>query len=57
MNEYHFVFVKKNVGHNTHRDIYNQRLFYQPSSISEITSYTFFKYKKVKYHPTNKKMN
>ncbi|KAL5067387.1 hypothetical protein RYX36_018274 [Vicia faba] len=45
------------VGRDTHTGNYNQGLFYQPSSISEITSDTFLKYKKVQYPPTNEKLN
>ncbi|KAL5076755.1 hypothetical protein RYX36_015739 [Vicia faba] len=45
------------VGRGTHTGNYNQGLFYQPSSISEITSDTFLKYKKVQYPPTNEKVN
>ena len=48
---------KLDVGRGTHTGNYNQGLFYQPSSISEITSDTFFQYKKVQYPPTNKKVN
>ncbi|KAK2350349.1 NADH dehydrogenase [ubiquinone] iron-sulfur protein 7, mitochondrial [Trifolium repens] len=48
---------KFNVERNTHTGNYNQGLFYQPSSISEITSDTFFKYKKVQYPTTNEKVN
>ena len=45
------------LGRSTHTGNYNQVLFYQSLSISEITSNTFFKYKKVKYLPTNEKVN
>jgi len=48
---------KFHLGRSTHTGNYNQELFYQPSSISEITSDTFFKYKKVKYPLPNEKVN
>ncbi|CAL5179525.1 unnamed protein product [Lathyrus oleraceus] len=45
------------VGRSTHTGNSNQGLFYQPSSISEMTSDTFLKYKKVQYPATNEKVN
>ncbi|CAL5196089.1 unnamed protein product [Lathyrus oleraceus] len=45
------------VGRSTHIDNSNQGLFYQPSSISEMTFDTFLKYKKVQYPVTNEKVN
>ncbi|KAL5067328.1 hypothetical protein RYX36_018215 [Vicia faba] len=45
------------VRRSTHTGNYNQGLFYQPSYISEITSGTFLKYKKVQYPPMNEKVN
>jgi len=48
---------KFHLGRSTHTSNYNQGLFYQPSYISEITSDTFFKYKKVKYPSPNEKVN
>nr|O98679.1 RecName: Full=NAD(P)H-quinone oxidoreductase subunit K, chloroplastic; AltName: Full=NAD(P)H dehydrogenase subunit K; AltName: Full=NADH-plastoquinone oxidoreductase subunit K [Pisum sativum]AXY95974.1 NADH dehydrogenase subunit K [Pisum sativum subsp. sativum]QJQ79215.1 NADH dehydrogenase subunit K [Pisum sativum]CAA06191.1 NADH-plastoquinone oxidoreductase subunit, NdhK [Pisum sativum] len=48
---------KFDVGRSTHTGNSNQGLFYQPSSISEMTSDTFLKYKKVQYPATNEKVN
>nr|QXM16199.1 NADH-plastoquinone oxidoreductase subunit K [Hedysarum polybotrys] len=45
---------KFHVGRSSHTGNYNQGLFYQPSSPSEITSDTFFKYTTP---PTNEKVN
>ncbi|CAL5180464.1 unnamed protein product [Lathyrus oleraceus] len=45
------------VGRSTHTGNSNQGLFYQPSSISEMTSGHIFEYKKVQYPATNEKVN
>lgn len=45
------------VERNTHTGNYDQVLFHQPPSTSEISSDTFFRYQKVQYPPRNEIVN
>nr|YP_010043946.1 NADH dehydrogenase subunit K [Securigera varia]QPF22176.1 NADH dehydrogenase subunit K [Securigera varia] len=45
------------VERSTHTGNYDQVLFHQPRSTSEIPSDTFFRYQKVQYPPTNQVVN